>query len=58
MEDEKWPLLGSGSVNTFPQQPTHLTAVIDTNTTIDELLEAMFSVGSEYKILRKNMFPA
>jgi hypothetical protein len=56
VEDEKWPLLGNGSVNTSPQQLTHLTAVTDTNTT-EELLEAMFSVGHEYKILRKNMFP-
>jgi hypothetical protein len=56
VEDEKWPLLGNCSVNTFLQQPTHLTAVTDTNTIV-KLFEARFSVGSEYKILKENMFP-
>jgi hypothetical protein len=63
VEEEKLPLLGNYSVNTFPQQPTHLTAVTGTNTTIQELLETMFSVGSVYKNVQNtkmytNMFPA
>jgi hypothetical protein len=35
------PLLGNGSVNTFPLQPDQVTAA-----TVEEPLEAVFSVGS------------
>jgi hypothetical protein len=40
------PFLGSGSVNTFLRQPTHVTAATDTHATIEKLLEAVFFVGS------------
>jgi hypothetical protein len=30
----------------FPRQPIHATAAIDIHATIEELLEAVFSVGS------------
>jgi hypothetical protein len=29
----------------FPQQPNHVTTATDTNTTTEELLEVVFSVG-------------
>jgi hypothetical protein len=41
---EKWPLLGNGSVNKFIPQPNHVTAATDTHSTIEELLEAEFSI--------------
>jgi ribosome-interacting GTPase 1 len=47
-------LVGNSSVNKFPQQSTHVNAVTDTHTTIEELLEAVFSVGSVHRIYQEN----
>jgi hypothetical protein len=38
-------LIGNGSANMLPQQPDHVTAITNTHATIQELLEAVFSVG-------------
>jgi hypothetical protein len=43
-------LLGSGSVNTFPRKPNHVTAANYTHTTVEELLEAVFYVIHEETI--------
>jgi hypothetical protein len=40
------PLLGNGSVNSFPWQPNHVTAATDTHATIEEVLETVFSMQS------------
>jgi hypothetical protein len=42
VESEGTDLLGSGSVNTFPRKPNHVTAATDTHATIEELLDAVF----------------
>lgn len=42
-EPEKTSLLDIGSVNIFPPQPHHMTAVADIHETIEELLEVVFS---------------
>jgi hypothetical protein len=43
-DKKRLPLLGSGSINTFPGQPTYVTAVTITYATIEELLETLSSV--------------
>jgi hypothetical protein len=42
-------LLVIGSVKTFLQQPDHATATTDTHATVEELLEAVFSIQMLYK---------
>jgi hypothetical protein len=45
----------SGSVNTFPRQPTHVTAVKDMHGTIEELLEAVFFFGSMQRLYQYSL---
>jgi hypothetical protein len=52
------PLLGSGSVNKFPRQPNYVTAATDTHATIEELLEAVFSVGSMERLHKESQLGA
>jgi hypothetical protein len=49
-----WPLLANGSVNMFPWQPNHLTSAVDTHTTIEKLLEAVFSMWSLQRLCKES----
>jgi hypothetical protein len=42
------------SVNTLTWQPSYVTAITDTYTTIEELLEAVFSVGSMQRLYKES----
>lgn len=41
-------------INTFPQQPNHMTAAKDTHATVEGLLEAVFSVESVLRLYAGN----
>jgi hypothetical protein len=41
-------------VNSFPRQPTHATTVTDKHATMEELLEAVFSVRSVTHLYKEN----
>jgi hypothetical protein len=44
-----------GSVNAFPRQPTHVTAVTGTSGKMEELLLVVFSVGCVQRLYQESL---